>query len=304
MAELRDLLERATDRIEPRGGAAEALRVARRRRTRQRGTTAVLASAVAVAAVVVGVRLATGGTGESAPPPAESPTVTPTRAAPEIDPDRIQPAWDPRGAEGLPVTDLGLPRVMPTGPAGSIDRPPIAVLDEGARLLAVAADGSAVAFDPPDGIGPDRALLLAPDGARVAVVGAEKTFWRPVNSPTWRPGSGGIEGGLPAGEVPGLERPVAGRGSIVGTWSSAPASGLVVLDRRTLQSRAVLPVRVRPDDLTVVAWVDDDTVAFRVTPPGSPKEYLVTWNVETGELSRISCWLTSFQASFATDLLG
>lgn len=303
MAELRDLLERATDGIEPRGGAAEALRVARRSRTRQRGTAAALVAATTVAAVVVGVRLATGGTGESAPPPAESPTATPT-VAPSVDPGRVQPVWDPRGAEGLPVTDLGLPRVMPSEPAGSMDRPPVAVLDEGTRLLAVAADGSAVAFDPPDGIGRDRALLLAPDGARVAVVGAEGSLWRPVSSPTWRPGSGGIGGGLSVGEVPGLERPVADRDWIAGTWSSAPARGLVVLDRRTLQARAVLPVQVAPHDLTVVAWVDDDTVAFTVQPPGAPKEYLVTWNVETGELSRISCWLTSFQASFATDLLG
>src|SRR5690349_7327081 len=126
---MHDLLERATDAIEPRGGAAEALRTARRRRARRRGTVAVLASAAAVVAVVVGVRVATGGSGESSPPPAESPSGSPTATpTPSVVPaDLVQAVWDPRDAEGLPVTELGVPRVMPSAPAGSIDRPPVAI---------------------------------------------------------------------------------------------------------------------------------------------------------------------------------
>jgi hypothetical protein len=287
--DMHDLLEWATDAIEPRGGAAEALRTARRRRARRRGTVAVLASAAAVVAVVVGVRVATGGTGESAPPPAASPTGAPTQppsTAPVVAPARIEPVWDPRGAEGLPVTALGVPRVMPTAPAGSIDRPPVALLDDGSQVLAVAADGDAVVVALPEGIGRDRMVSLSADGTRVAVAGADGAFWRHVNSPTWRPGTGGVD-----------EAPDAG--SVVAEHVGA-SYGLLAGDR------AFLPLRGDPDrlDLTPLSWVDDDTVAFRVTPPGSPKEYLVTWNVETGALSRISCWYTSFEASFATDLLG
>lgn len=350
MAELRDLLERATDGIEPRGGAADALRTARRRRTRQRGTAAVLASAVAVAAVVVGVRLATGGTGESAPPPAESPTATVLPStAPEIDPARTQAVWDPRGAEQLPVTDLGVPRVMPTAPAGTIDRPPVALLDDGTRILAVGADGAAVTIEPPEGVDAERTTSLAPDGTRVVVVGPTEAFWRDVNSPTWRaiqvelvPGGLGdaivvewagsstvmlrgdgrtarvdldtgavvtLPDGFTVDDSTGsvgerMSRPVSGRSAVAGAWSGGPRGGLVAVERTTGKPRALLPVRADSDHLTPVAWLDDDTVAFTVQPPGAPKEYLVTWNVETGELSRISCWLTSFRASLATGLLG
>ncbi len=368
MPELHDLLDRATDAIEPRGGAAEALRVVRRRRTQRRGTASALAAATAVAVVVVGVRLGTAGTDDSMPRPAETPTAAGIPdVAPEIAPDRIQDVWDPRNVEDLPVTDLGVPRVMPSDPAGSIDRPPVALLDNGSHVLAVAADGAAVKVALPDDVGDFRTVSLSPDGTRVVVVDSEQLSWRHVNSSTWRRiqieekgvlGDGvdvewvgarsavvlrgwrasarvdldtgqqqAVSGdvlaeagvGVLLGPLGGLSRPLIADDSIAAARtnlvteaprSAEDADGLIALDRETLETRGFLPMRyedawyVHGGNLTPIAWLDEDTVAFRVLPPDSPKECLVTWNVETGELSRISCWLTSYQASFATGLLG
>ncbi|GAB2876431.1 hypothetical protein [Nocardioides pacificus] len=57
------------------------------------------------------------------------------------------------------------------------------------------------------------------------------------------------------------------------------------------------------DTLTPLAWLDDDTVLFTVIPKDAAKQYLVTWDVDSGELARVTCWPQDLRVSFATDLL-
>jgi hypothetical protein len=120
------------------------------------------------------------------------------------------------------------------------------------------------------------------------------------------------------GEIENLQRPVVGETSIMasrgdaswlgGVRTAADRDGLIAVDRESLETRAFLPLggpRYYSDagNSSGVVWLDDDTVAFTVLPKDAAKEYLVTWNVETGELSRISCWEKDFNAVFATGLL-
>ncbi len=389
MSDFNDLgavLERATDRIDAPGRAADALVEARRRRVRQRGAAAGLVAAAAVLAVVVGVRLASGPTSGTGLPPAESPTATPsvTATAPAIPRAAIQPVWDPRGAEGLPVVELGVPRVMEELTPGVVTRP-VAVLDDGERALLVSADGLSADLDLPEGLGRSRDVSLSPDGTRLLAVGLSGIYWRTVDGEwqrverpgvsgeaqvTWLPDSSGViardydgavrldlssgeveelpylrgvshvgigpdgsiistepgqvaewqdgeeQSRLATGPLEGLVLPAVGESAIAFARSNLvlrdradDRDGLVVVDRETFETRAYLPVPdhhyyVHAEELRPVTWLDEDTLAFIVLPKDAAKEYLLTWNVETGEVSRISCWLSSFEAVFATDLLG
>lgn len=388
MTELQDLLHRATDRIDGPDLAARALTGARRRRARNRGVVAAVAAAAAVVAVVVSVELTTGGTRVDQPPvlsPSPSPTES-VATAPAIDPSRIQPVWDPRDVEGLPVTDLGVPRVMESLVPGVVTRP-VAVLDDGVQARLVGGDGAMAELSLPDGLGERRIVSLSPDGTQLAAVGISGFFWRTLDGDweqvrhtrvsgeapqvTWLPDGSGlivrdwrsaVRIDLPSGDVEELPSArdvshlaVGPDGAVVTTvpqqvvewdagrtetrWATGPLEGLVlpvvgtneiafaranlmfsgrpddrdglvVVDRETFQTRAYLPVPddhdyyVHAQELRPVAWLDDNTVALTVLPRGAAKEYLVTWNVETGELSRISCWEKSFGAVFATGLLG
>jgi hypothetical protein len=389
MNELHDLLERATDRIESPDLAAQALAGARRRRTTHRSVAAAAGAAVLVLVVALVGQLNRGGD-NSAPPVMPSPTPSKDAAptAPPIAAGRIQPVWDPRGAEGLPVVELGVPRVMESLVPGVVTRP-VAVLDDGRRALLVSADGLAADLDLPEGLGELRTISLSPDGTRLAAVGISGLFWRSLDGGwqrvdlddedqvtgewigvTWASDSSSVvlRGGAavqveldtgkqrrlngvrdqswalaPDGQVvtvslPGvrewtdgdivretligplenLQRPIVGDASIAAaranvSWPEERHAddydGLIALDRRTLATRGFLRV---PDQagyyvdggtLTPVVWLDEDTVAFTVLPKDAPKEYLLSWNVETGDISRVSCWLTSYDAVFATDLL-
>lgn len=356
--ELHDLLDLATDRVESTGLAPAALAAAHRRRRTRR---AVVASA-AVAVVIAGAALAgrIGGAPSSEPEPAPSPS---TAIAPEIAADRIQPVWDPRGAEGQPVVELGVPRVMESLVPGAVTRP-VAVLDDGSRTLLVSADGAYADLALPEGLGAQRTVSLSPDGSRLAAVGLSGFFWRSLDGEwqrvildeedrvtgegitvTWAAdsssivlrGSGYVQVDLDTGEqrvlagvrepVPdallgpleNLQRPIVGYSSIAAaranvSWPEVRQAddydGLIALDRGTLETRGFLRV---PDQsgyyvdggvLTPVTWLDGDTVAFTVLPKDAPKEYLMTWDVETGEVSRVSCWSRSYDAVFATGLLG
>ena len=109
---------------------------------------------------------------------------------------------------------------------------------------------------------------------------------------------------IDTGPLEGLILPAVGESEVAFTRANIvlkdrldDRDGLLAVDRDTFETRGYLPV---PDDhdyyaqmeeLRPVAWLDDDTLAFTVLPKDAPKEYLLTWNVETGELSRISCWL-------------
>lgn len=180
MNELHDLLERATDRIESPDLAARALAGARRRRTTQRGVAATGAAALVLVVAVTG-QLTRGGS-DSAPPVAPTPTPTgdTVTTAPPIAGDRIQPVWDPRGAEALPVVDLGVPRVMESLTPGDVSRP-VAVLDDGQQAQLVSADGLVADLPLPDGLGQQRTVSLSPDGSRLVAVGISGFFWRTLD---------------------------------------------------------------------------------------------------------------------------
>ncbi len=385
MNDLRDLMERSTDGIDAPALAGRALVAARRRRTRARAVVAVAATVAVVTGVAVVGRI--GGDG-AAPQPAPAPVTVVTPTAPEIPRERIQPVWDPRGAEGRPVVDLGVPRVMETLTPGPVDRP-VAVLDDGTSARLVSADGVVAGLSLPDGVERWRTVSLSPDGTRLAVVGVSGFFWRPVDGEwrevavgdhslgegievTWAPDSAslvlrshlagthvdlatgeqerlpmtrnyaswtfGPDGGVVTTGRPGvrewvdgridrevllgplenLQRPVVSDASIAAaranvTWEerrrAEDSDGLVALDRTTLETRVFLRVPyeasyyVDGGALTPIDWLDDDTVLFTVLPKGAPKRYLMAWDVTTGDISRISCWLVADDAVFATDLL-
>lgn len=120
------------------------------------------------------------------------------------------------------------------------------------------------------------------------------------------------------GPLENLQRPVVGDASIAAarantSFPDPPAAddrdGLIVLGRGSLATRAFLPVRdesshyVDGGALTPRAWLDADTVLFSVVPKGAATAYLVAWHVDTGELSRVACWPSDYDATFAVALL-
>jgi hypothetical protein len=121
------------------------------------------------------------------------------------------------------------------------------------------------------------------------------------------------------GPLENLQRPVISETSLAAARANAEwgpgrpvddYDGLIALDRKTLETRGFLRVPyeasyyVDGGTLTPIGWLDDDTVLFTVLPKNAAKQYLMTWDVETGEVSRVSCWEQSFHAVFATELLG
>ncbi|WP_134765304.1 hypothetical protein [Nocardioides sp. 1609] len=398
--DLHDLLDRATDAVQPVGMAVRARAVAHRRRVRRRGVAAGLASAVAVAGVVVAVQGAGGPAADAPTTPAPATTSTaPTPAeplvAPDIPLDRIQDRWDPRGVEDLPVLDLGVPRVLPVADGGEVTTA-VALLDGDDATLLIGADGAQTSLTLPDGLGTSRSVRLSPDGRRVAAVGSTGFFWRDLDGGAWQrvdvPGHAreGSVGWLPGSDVvvlqgygPGVRVDLATGGTRLlphlaeyVSWAADPdgrltyqlpadgpsidgpalvredgdggttevfpgplesiqryalsdssmaaaradgaiyggepaahdVDGLIALDRVTLATRALLPVEDRAGyyadggNLVPTSWLDDDTVLFTVLPRDAAKEYLVAWDVGTGDLSRVACWPTAYDASFASDL--
>lgn len=96
MTDLRDILELATDRVEPTGGAAGALATARRRRRTRRGVAASAAVVVVVAGVVAVGQVGNGPGVQPEPAPS-----VPTR---NVDP--APTTFDPRGVDDLPTGEL------------------------------------------------------------------------------------------------------------------------------------------------------------------------------------------------------
>lgn len=90
--------------------------------------------------------------------------------------------------------------------------------------------------------------------------------------------------------------------------------GVVALDRDGLTTRAFLPVTDTDTwysdngGITALAWLDDDTVLLSVVPepPGQAlanTRYLVTWNVETGDLTLAGTTPATFAVSVAQDTI-
>lgn len=89
--------------------------------------------------------------------------------------------------------------------------------------------------------------------------------------------------------------------------------GLLAFELDSGETRAYLPVRDRNawysrGGLIPVVWLNDDVVVARVIPKGSGgfqvgTAYLVTWNVETGSLARVSSYDEKTRLVLAPDIL-
>ena len=90
--------------------------------------------------------------------------------------------------------------------------------------------------------------------------------------------------------------------------------GLFAFDAVDGVTRGYLPVRDQNAwyaryGLVPFGWVDDDEVLARVIPKSSgggesAVAYLITWDVETGELARVSSYDVTSSVALAADLLG
>lgn len=192
---MHEVLDRATDAVEPVGLGAHAMTTARRRRARRRGAAAGAASVTAVVLAVV----VHGVTGTTASPPSPTPatsgpttptpSVTPSpepAVAPSIPESRIQPEWDPRDVESLPVLDLGVPRVLPLADSGAVTTA-VALLDHDDVVLLVGSDGAQAPLALPGDLGRYRSVVaLSPDGRRVALTGVRGLYWRDLDGGDWR----------------------------------------------------------------------------------------------------------------------
>ncbi|GAB6987619.1 TolB-like translocation protein [Nocardioides pyridinolyticus] len=162
MTDLHDLLELATDRVEPTGGAAGALATARRRRRTRRGAAASAAAVVVIGAIALGGRLGDGAPSEPEPaPPVE--TVEPV----PLDPSRVDelPTAAPEVAPLLPDV-LCVPDVAPRIEEEPMEAAVVSV-DDDADVLLLGTDGRWHCV-----VVADRsrtAPVLSPDGTRLAV---------------------------------------------------------------------------------------------------------------------------------------
>ena len=163
MTGLHELLELATDRVEPAGLAPAALTTARRRRRTRRAA----AASAAVVAVVVGV-VAAGQLGGGTPADPEP--------APPV--ETVEPApWDPRDVDRLPPAAADVAPLLPDVLRVPDLAPPVEDQPVEAAVLAV-DDGADVLLLGTDGrwhcvVVADRRLRIPPvlsdDGRRVSV---------------------------------------------------------------------------------------------------------------------------------------
>lgn len=121
-------------------------------------------------------------------------------------------------------------------------------------------------------------------------------------------------------DLGGLNDLVADRNSLAATridlnYSRPRAAddgdGLIVVDRKTLTPWGFLPVTGRSGEwvdgnqISPVQWLDDSTLLISVlrddtqTQDKVDQRYLVTWNIETGELAQVSRYDASYELSLA-----
>ncbi|WP_340538103.1 hypothetical protein [Nocardioides sp. GXZ039] len=140
-------------------------------------------------------------------------------------------------------------------------------------------------------------LAAAPDGALLGFLGGP-----PRQVVEFRGGE--QTSAVYSDELQSLNRPAATDDVLaavrgVGNWTppreGAEENGLIAVERDTLATRAYLPIRDPHDSYTdggtmaALAWLDDETVLASVILGGTPgTQYLFTWNVATGQLSRVS----------------
>lgn len=206
-SELRDLLERATDRIDVpdlAGAALAGTAVAHRRRR----TYAVGVAAASVLVVVLaGLTLGDGGRQDPSPAPSPTlPTSTPSTSSdseldallalptpPPVDPAVIQPLWDPEEVTDLPGADIGLPSDLtpPVGAPELTSMPAaVAVVDDGQELFAVDPEGAWSRLAYPEEPLPTEfsspASALSRDGTRIVFTGRTSLWSRDVRGGEWR----------------------------------------------------------------------------------------------------------------------
>ena len=202
MADLRALLELATDEIEGFDAAHMALASARQRRNRRRGVVAVVASGVVVAGVLVVPRVVDGSSSTLPDGPATSspsqtgeptPEPSPTEAvAPSIRDDVVQPVWDPSTAEKLPRYPIGhIPTAL--APVGGHSRPGdtegvlVLARDDDDRLAVLYGERGFYGQKRFSGAGDIVDSALSRDGSTLAIVGERGLFWCPAaeECPSW-----------------------------------------------------------------------------------------------------------------------
>ncbi len=282
---LREVLDRATDGIEPVGLAGPALARAAERRARQRSAAGVVAGVAAVVAVIGGAQLWGGGDDDRPPEPA-APTTTTTTTGPAPGSDAVGPLWDPLTVPDAPLASSVLPEVLdpPEQPPKITDAPmPAAVVawpEEGFDLRLLGTDGqwrcvpgtadlagaASGAVNPP---------ALSADGTRVAVAGDDGILVVDVATGEQRTVPWPDPLAPPWDTVPDLAW--IGDGFLVRTW---PRTWFVALDgsaepapfgRRYVGAVAVDPdsdlvVEKRYDHQDLRVWEDSDVVASAPAP--------------------------------------
>ena len=295
LSRLGDVLERATDAIEPRIDHADVLARARRRRGRQRALAVGATAAVAVLAVVVSLRVADDAhRTRELPPATQTPSVS-GREAP----------WDPRDVASLPAADPGVAALLPdvldvpdVAPHLEDDPVDAAVLsvDDGADVLLLGTDGRwrCVVVDGKTQPSP----VLSPRGTRVAVAVADGivTVDLATGSRTHRPLPAGFEsaGGDPLWmhwlDERRLLIPDGGDEWVLdvdrGTDERAPGSESPA-EPWTLGRPAIHDAAFRWD-VRPVAELADGSALLRVAPPRDADQngwWLVRWDPDSGDLA-------------------
>jgi hypothetical protein len=174
---LSDVLDRATDGIEPPGLSGAALTAARARQARRRAAVGA-ATAVAAVVAIVGVSELAGGSADDRPAGPASPDTS----APAAGDPAVGPSWDPRTVVDAPVRASVLPsEVLPPDLPPNVGDDPMdaAVLawpEAGADLKLLGADGrwrcirgtSDLVSGSADGV---VRPTLSDDGTQVAMAG-------------------------------------------------------------------------------------------------------------------------------------
>lgn len=207
-SELRGLLERATDRIEPADLVPDALTVSATVRRRRHAYAAGVGVAAAVAVLAASLTLGQGERGEPSPAPSPPvPTVAPmdptdpadgSPEAPGIPDSAVQPAWDPRELtrmSSLPMQDeVALPAVLdpPAGAPALQDAwltAAVAAVDTGEDLALVDPDGAwrrlAYPAEALDVAWMRDSTALSSDGTRVGFTGVDGIWWHDVRGGDW-----------------------------------------------------------------------------------------------------------------------
>lgn len=159
-------------------------------------------------------------------------------------------------------------------------------------------------------------VTALPDGDLVASRFADS---RPVERSVVRLHRGEVVLATDPTALQSIQRAVASDTSLVVTraYGGGPVpppetalDGLLALELDGLTTRAFLPVEDESTwysdggALTAIGWLDDDTVLAQVQPRADADTvWLVTWDVESGELRRVGSYPRDVTMAFATEAM-